>query len=253
MDRSVPAPDSIQTFGYCDSCGTLHTLPVGTAAEHCLALMKRLEEEKRIDIDRPIEEADPHFSTDLLWGYERGQMFGILVCEDSLGDEVILKAFSCQHGGEWSCPGWAEPLVDSVHYLKRCEEVGEEITGMTSRLKQMSPGSPEHVELKKKRKELSQGFMVELHGLYKLNNFRGEEADLEKAFRLPKGIPTGSGDCCAPKLLNEAAKRGLKPKGLAEFFWGRENSSGTKQHGHFYSCCEDKCQPILGFLLCGIE
>ena len=93
--------------------------------------------------------------------------------------------------------------------------------------------------------------MKELHGLYHLHNFKGEEANLEEAFSLAKGIPTGSGDCCAPKLLNEAAIRGLNPTGLAEFFWGKETTSGTRFHRNFYPSCEDKCQPILGFLLCG--
>ncbi len=251
MNQNIPAADTVHTFGFCNNCQKVHTLPVGTAVEHCLELMEQLETEKRIDIDVPASEADPHFSTDLLWGVERGQMFGVLVCEDNKGEEVILKAFSCQHGGEWSCKGWAEPLVDSVHYLKRCREVGPVIKEMSAEIKTMKVDSPEHFALKKKRKKMSQEFMLELHGLYKLNNFHGKSADLRSAFNLPKGIPTGTGDCCAPKLLNEAARRGLKPKGLAEFFWGRENSSGTKQHRQFYSCCETKCQPILGFLLCG--
>jgi tRNA pseudouridine32 synthase/23S rRNA pseudouridine746 synthase len=34
------------------------------------------------------------------------------------------------------------------------------------------------------------------------------------------GFPAGTGDCCAPKLLHEAALRGLKPVGLAEFWFG---------------------------------
>ncbi|MFZ1986822.1 MAG: hypothetical protein WAU91_20595, partial [Desulfatitalea sp.] len=62
-----------------------------------------------------------------------------------------------------------------------------------------------------------------------------------------------AGDCCAPKLLNAAAKQKLAPKSLAEIFWGRTNRSGTRQQGIFYTACPEKCQPILGFMLCGIE
>ncbi len=251
MTPEIPNADEMYTYGYCSSCDTVHSLPVGTAPEHCLKIMEQIEREQRIDIDTPLEEADPHFSTDVLWGVERGQMFGVLVCENEQGEEVILKAFSCQHSGEWSCPGWVEPLVDSVYYLSRTRTVAPVIMDMTAQIKLLEKDSKEHFELKAKRRTMSREFMKELHGLYELHNFRGEKASLEEAFKPTKGIPTGTGDCCAPKLLNEAAKQGLKPKGLAEFFWGKENSSGTKLHRHFYSCCETKCQPILGFLLCG--
>jgi tRNA pseudouridine32 synthase/23S rRNA pseudouridine746 synthase len=63
----------------------------------------------------------------------------------------------------------------------------------------------------------------------------------------------GVGECCAPKLLNYAALNGLKPLGLSEFYWGKENKSGTRKHGEFYPACAEKCQPILGFMLCGIK
>jgi len=70
---------------------------------------------------------------------------------------------------------------------------------------------------------------------------------------LSGNIPTGAGECCAPKLLNYAALNGLKPVGLSEFYWGKENKSGTRQHKQFYPACVEKCQPILGFMLCGAE
>ncbi len=251
MTIATPQPQDQNTYGFCKTCNKVHSLPVGSAVQHCFELMEKLEKEKRIDFEVPLEQANPHFSTDILWGDERGHMFGVLVSEDSEGNEVILKAFSCQHGGEWSCDGWVEPLVDSAHYLERCRTVAPVIMDMTAEIKTLTVDSKEHFLLKKKRKKMSQDFMKELHGLYSFHNFRNETASLETAFNLNKGIPTGTGDCCAPKLLNEAAQRGLKPKGLAEFFWGREPNSGSKKHKHFYSCCETKCQPILGFLLCG--
>lgn len=76
---------------------------------------------------------------------------------------------------------------------------------------------------------------------------------IEEAFCEDKGIPTGTGDCCAPKLLNYAARNRLKPIGISEFFFGRENKSETRKHGEFYPSCKIKCEPILGFMLCGLE
>ena len=64
-------------------------------------------------------------------------------------------------------------------------------------------------------------------------------------------IPTGTGDCCAPKLLHYAASHGLKPLALAEFWWGE--SSQDKVQGEFYGACVERCQPLMGFLLSGLK
>lgn len=91
--------------------------------------------------------------------------------------------------------------------------------------------------------------MKDIQALYNLTNFRGETRSLTDIFPTI-GIPTGTGECCAPKLLNHAALNGLTPLGLSEFYFGKESKSGEKQHGVFYPACAEKCQPILGFLLC---
>ena len=95
--------------------------------------------------------------------------------------------------------------------------------------------------------------MQDIHSLYLLTNFHGETANLYQVYADQNGIPTGTGDCCAPKLLNYAAKNRLIPLGIAEFYWGRENRSGSRRHGAFYSSCKEKCEPILGFMLCGLD
>ena len=55
--------------------------------------------------------------------------------------------------------------------------------------------------------------------LYRFHNFCREEATISDLFK-DSGVPGGVGECCAPKLLCEAAKRGLMPIGLSEFYWG---------------------------------
>jgi hypothetical protein len=89
--------------------------------------------------------------------------------------------------------------------------------------------------------------------MYTIRNFKGGKTDLFSLFINKTGIPAGTGDCCAPKLLNQAILQGLKPLSMAEFFWGAENRSGTKQHRRFYPPCGDKCVPILGYMLQGLE
>ena len=69
---------------------------------------------------------------------------------------------------------------------------------------------------------------------------------------MPAGIPTGTGDCCAPKLLHYAASQGLKPIAMAEFWWG-DGETGRKIQGEFYGACEERCQPLMGFMLAGLS
>jgi len=105
-------------------------------------------------------------------------------------------------------------------------------------------------ELKQKRKELSRELQTQMHEAYTLVNFLGKSRSLQQL--MPSGaIPTGTGDCCAPKLLHCAALNNLKPLGMAEFWWGP--SSGDKVQGEFYGACADRCQPLMGFLLSGLS
>lgn len=103
--------------------------------------------------------------------------------------------------------------------------------------------------LKQKRKSLSRQLQAQMHAAYSLMNFLGQSVSLQKL--MPSGLPTGTGDCCAPKLLHYAATHGLKPLAMAEFWWGL--SSQDKIHGEFYGACAERCQPLMGFLLSGLK
>jgi tRNA pseudouridine32 synthase/23S rRNA pseudouridine746 synthase len=103
--------------------------------------------------------------------------------------------------------------------------------------------------LKQQRKTLSRQLQAEMHAAYSLANFAGESLSLNQL--MPDGLPTGTGDCCAPKLLHHAATHHLKPLAMAEFWWGPNSPNGDKVQGQFYGACTDRCQPLLGFLLSG--
>lgn len=104
------------------------------------------------------------------------------------------------------------------------------------------------LSLSRERRALSREVSLLLHTDYTLHNLRGAPRPLTEAFTNP-GIPTGAGDCCAPKLLNYAAQNCLRPRSLAEFWMGTPKREG-RHHGHFYPACEEKCAPLLGFMLC---
>jgi hypothetical protein len=201
--------------------------------------MAHLEANRCLDDGR-----DARFSTDYLLGPARGQMFGVLECRAADGNLVVLRAFSCQYNGEWRVDGWVPPVLDVVEFHRITEPVDREIKALDRMISEgATPG------LIQRRRALSRDLTTRIQGLYRFTNFRGQTRPLTEVFQ--GGIPTGAGDCCAPKLLNHAALQGLTPLGISEFYWGRENRSGTRRHGEFYPACAEKCQPILGFMLCG--
>ncbi len=237
--------------GFCATCSCDHYLHQGTSLQHAFALMQSLSEQHRIDFETPLSAADPDCATAWLFGEARGKMFGILECRDKDGRTIVLKAFSGQYKTKWMVQGWVPPLFDPDEYDRINIPAEREIKHLTWLIEKGH--SENRKELMDERRLLSQKLMQDIHSLYRLHNFKGESATLHEAFILPKGLPTGVGDCCAPKLLNFAAKNGLTPIGISEFYWGKQNKSKTRKLGSFYPSCQDKCEPILGFLLCGLR
>ena len=112
-------------------------------------------------------------------------------------------------------------------------------------------------------KQMSQDLQLWLFQQYRLMNARGETKDLVEIWQdyhssprirdkypLPPG---GTGDCCAPKLLQYAYSQGLKPVCMAEFWWGDSPKSLIRHHGQFYPACSGKCKPVLAWMLQGLD
>ena len=169
-----------------------------------------------------------------------GKMFGVLVVEGG-----FLAAYSGLLEGRNDWPYFVPPVFDAQQpdgYFKTQER---EIMH-----------SPEH-------KQMSQDLQLWLFRQYRLLNARGETKDLvdiwqdyhcspriQKKYPLPPG---GTGDCCAPKLLQYAYQHHLKPVCMAEFWWGPSPKSEIRHHGQFYPACRGKCKPILTWMLQGLD
>jgi tRNA pseudouridine32 synthase / 23S rRNA pseudouridine746 synthase len=106
-------------------------------------------------------------------------------------------------------------------------------------------------ELKQQRKQLSRQLQAQMHAAYTLVNFLGQSKCLQQL--IPDNFPTGTGDCCAPKLLHYAARHNLKPLAMAEFWWGASSVNQDKIQGEFYGACLERCQPLMWFLLSGLR
>jgi len=241
---------STDCAGFCRECGCEHKLPAAPALPHALELMDRLLRHGHIGPRR--QENDFRLSLDYLFGPARGQMFGVLVYTDRGGRQGVLRAFSGQYKGIWEVPGWVPPILDPTEFERVIEIDEPRIKELTRRMQGLGPDDPERKAMQAQRRDLSRNLMTRIFDLYRLTNFRGQTRALAEVFMGPS-MPTGTGECCAPKLLHHAARHGLTPLGLAEFYLGRENRSATRLHGQFFPPCEEKCRPILGFLLCGLS
>ncbi len=224
---------------------------MGEAYLHCRKLIHHFQQNETIALD-PSVETDPQLSTSYLFGKARGKMFGVLDCRTADGSQTFIQAFSGQYNSIWDVSGWAPPLFDIMEFRATNDHTEKKIKALGKELDQQRPHTEKWLDIKHARKQMSRELMRDLHGIYRLNNFEGECASLYRAYNGNNGIPTGCGDCCAPKLLNYAATHDLTPVGIVEFYWGLDNKSGTRRHGYCYPSCRDKCQPILGYLLCGL-
>ena len=240
-------------FGECRDCDAVHSLGVGNAARHARELVAEFESLGRLDYLAPAAQADPRLSFDFLFPGRRGHMFGVLECVDRNGATVVLRAFSSLHDGIRKVPGWVPSILSDEDHEEIVLPGLDEIKRMTWELEMLDAGAAERAELERRRRAYSRALMKRIHTLYHLTNFRGETRPLADCWNRTHGMPGGVGDCCGPKLLHHAARNGLRPVGLAEFYWGGPHPAGNRRAGELQPCCEEKCQPILGFLLCGLD
>jgi len=108
--------------------------------------------------------------------------------------------------------------------------------------------------LKQKRQSMSSHLQQRLFRLFVMRNASGESRDLSQIFQsTTMGVPpAGAGECAAPKLMQYALLHNLKPRAMAEFWWGKSPSAEIRHHGNFYPACRSKCLPILTYMMKGL-
>ncbi len=109
--------------------------------------------------------------------------------------------------------------------------------------------------LTKRRGELSYQLQRDMFTHYRLTNGLGESRSLLSIFeehngRLP---PSGSGECAAPKMLHYAFMHNLTPLLIGEFWYGDSPQGEVRHHGQLYGACKSRCEPILGYMLQGVD
>ena len=109
--------------------------------------------------------------------------------------------------------------------------------------------------IKEERKRRSAALQEWLFKQFKVLNGKGEANSLLDIFAAHSGVmpPAGAGECAAPKLLQYAYSHSLTPLAVAEFWLGASPAGDIRREGCFYGACKSKCEPILGFMLQGLD
>ena len=215
---------------------------------------------------------------------DRGKMFGVLVVKHTTGNSQkggeaqpkerysFLAAYSGLLAGRNDWEYFVPPVYDAQQpdgYFKTKEREisllhSSETSADQNATEQNTAAADSSFSiLHSSFKKLSQELQLWLFHQYRLLNARGEERDLvdlwqdyynkpklRKKFPLPPG---GTGDCCAPKLLQYAYQHGLKPLCMAEFWWGAPTKEELRQHLNYYPACRGKCKPLLTWMLQGLD
>ena len=180
-----------------------------------------------------------------------GKMFGVLVVADSDGQLGFVAAYSglLEGRNDWSY--FVPPVYDAQQPDGHFKQEERLISAMRAD------------NQKEERRQRSQQLQLWLFDQYRFLNAHGERRRLvdvwqdyhcseriRRKYPLPPG---GTGDCCAPKLLQYAYTQALKPLCMAEFWWGPSPKTEVRQHGQFYPACRGKCKPVLTWMLQGLE
>ncbi len=198
------------------------------------------------------------FSSRILYTASTGKMFGVMLCKNSTGQLGTLRAFS----GEWDHwqepPGWVPSSGRLNEYAAQRQQTEADVAALTRRIDELkTQPSTKTIRraiegIKVERGQLSRALTDQIHAAYRFENFLGEILPLTEVATDGERPPTGMGDCCAPKLLQYAARSGLMPLGMIEFWWGVSSQVSPRTEGTYYSSCQHKCYPILGFMLRGV-
>lgn len=191
----------------------------------------------------------------------QGIMIGVAVCQDARGRSVVLNTVSgiSKRLTVPECT-FVEPVVSAAEIEKALSKNDLKIHQLTDSIKQMKENrrrpdgrfenqSEEERLLVEQRGKLCNESLKNVYKLYEFFCIDGKVRTLNEicGAKLP---PTGTGDCCAPKLLNYAYKNELTVTSMAEVFYGKETE--TKKNGQVYGPCDERCGLILPSIL-GLE
>lgn len=192
---------------------------------------------------------------------DHGIMIGAALCKDADGRLLILKTVSgiskklVLASDDESI--YVEPIVSAEEIetaLKQNDKEIHQLTDEINRLKaarklengKYSNITEEERKLVERRKFLCNQSLKNVYELYSFHTALNTVVSLGEicADLLP---PTGTGDCCAPKLLDYAFSNRYSVVSMAEVFYGKDTA--YRQNGRNYPPCDERCGLILPEML----
>ncbi|MCR5217603.1 RluA family pseudouridine synthase [Treponema sp.] len=186
---------------------------------------------------------------------DNGIMTGVLVCKDSTGNKIILKTVS---GFRYRInlkaednEIFVEPIVSNDEIQKALSANDLKIHQLTNKIKE-SQSFDEKNALQKERRILTDQSLDKVFDLYSFHCIDGKIRSLKEICRIkniPGLPPAGTGDCCAPKLLDYAFRHNLTPLSMCEILY-KKTDNGILMNR--YPPCDERCGILLPVML-GLE
>ncbi len=232
--------------------GMFAPLPQEKAEEFLRNLMNLLDEGKVFlrRISSPSAERE-----------NSGVMLGALLCrrpeENDFAEVFAYTVSGSAHvieDAENAAGGvFAGPIVLPELVAGALEPNDAEIHSLTERINSLKATGQDAGPLRLRREELTTASLKAVHDLYSFMCWDGKKRSLGSICqkRIPGKLPpTGTGDCCAPKLLDWCYRNGMVPESMCEMYYG--NPSAERKSGTIYPPCDQRCGLLLPEMM-GLE
>lgn len=184
----------------------------------------------------------------------KGIMIGTCFCKNQLGETFLFYTVSGNArkiidkenliGGFF-----IEPIVSSKKINEVLLENDFEIHKLTEKINLTKDITIKN-ELKIRREKLTTESLARVHDEYFFHCADGTVKTLKeicKKTNKEKLPPTGTGDCCAPKLLDACYKNNFLPISMCEIYYG--NDGEKKESEQIYAPCDERCGIVLPEML----
>lgn len=186
---------------------------------------------------------------------DQGVMIGSLVCwNQKEKSRVVLYAVSGNNKQLFTNKKsdtnqiFVPSIVSSEEIdkaLKENDKKIHELTDEINKLTLVNKDSIERNQLIEQRTLLTDASLKKVFSLYTFTRYDGKKISLDEIIKNHKGHlpPTGTGDCCAPKLLSYAFEKGYEIISMDEVYYGCNTKN--KINGTSYAPCDERCGYIL--------
>lgn len=232
--------------------------PQELARHYCLELIKKLEE-GTVCLEQIARES--------LERKDQGLMLGCLVAWNrTLKKRKILYALSGNAkiikdpSGIFKDRVFVDSIVSFEEITRALQQNDQKIHQLTDQINSLSAKNDDEVDasesqkalLIKERRKLTDQSLEKVFSLYSFTRFDGQKITLNQIIQKHNGHlpPTGTGDCCAPKLLNYAFTQGLEIVSMDEIYFGPDTKN--KKNRISYPPCDERCGYILPYIM-GLE